>query len=664
MLFKSPKEAGSKFGFALVATAFATLLFPLIKVVAAGLFHDSTSTTSALVALQLDSSLVENLWLLDYHFDNRPYVEWASQLAEWTITPDLNVAERPGILDNLVISNLTEWSPTTAAASNKTTGYEIEARVPALAVDVACEPISPHEFEVFAFRNNDCNDTISFDFRWSSSHCLSTLNITEANQISHGINTFLENEFFFSSQCSKGAPPSYYGSCHMDVFGTTSTIVVFLEDFSSISGPFEAITEFKNNTIVNSDTFNVSVPTLRGLSCKENITTVEVNVKFKQPTSLDISGNITSLPWTPVSYNRESITHITGVNTTGRFPMYMAPKSSTTSNSMGANLLAMLNSSSLWPTTTSSSNFFELLAAYAEYKLNNHTALLDVNDLAKAAEEMYVAVTRELLTERRSFALDIANATNTKNMTGTMRHHQTRTKQDLRTTIILEVLTTVLFCLLWIMFRFPSRSILPKAPDSIAARLSFLANSALVRHLKEENISSIKKTDIWKEKTGLGWWPIQDRSNHEHPITWRWGIDVGPNMVQRKWNKPPSENASSEFSNGEETSDPSLSHHGILPNEPTSPRSWTSGFYDRIPQEEAGNMRGSSSIDDPESRRSRISGRASNESLESSQNLHNTDVPRHETPQILQLSPVSPILLSQFPLQRRYTEQEQERREG
>ncbi|KKY23415.1 hypothetical protein UCDDS831_g03146 [Diplodia seriata] len=197
------------------------------------------------------------------------------------------------------------------------------------------------------------------------------------------------------------------------------------------------------------------------------------------------------------------------------------------------NSQSFLNSNdSLWPTETTSLNFFELLATYAEYEAKNISSLLDTDGFARATTEMFTAYTVQLLTELRPAAVGTP-----RNANATIAMQRERISQHLTSTIVVEVLlASVLCCLTWIALRFPRSAILPKDPDSVAARFSLLAGSRLVQRLREDPSARQREDGIWSEKSGLGWWPTSGSER-----TWRWGIDVGDDMVKQDWKHPPAE---------------------------------------------------------------------------------------------------------------------------
>lgn len=94
-----------------------------------------------------------------------------------------------------------------------------------------------------------------------------------------------------------------------------------------------------------------------------------------------------------------------------------------------------------------------------------------------------------------------------------------------------------------------------------------------MRRLREEQVSSVKDTDIWQEKAGLGWWNTADVEVQQG--RWRWGIDVGSGMLQQDWNQPPLE-ASEDIDE--------------VDSEVAQTTPLREGVYERVDQDEGENM--------------------------------------------------------------------------
>ncbi|KAL1634674.1 hypothetical protein SLS58_010573 [Diplodia intermedia] len=393
------------------------LLFPAIKVVAAGLFANvEVLTTRENVVTIINTGWIDSLEQIvfrDFSSVWNAKVQ-AAQFTEWTITPSSNVDQTPGIIDSLVLDETVGFDNQPGNAS--TLGHELQVRVPAIAVNVSCTSISEEEFVVSTQYEDNCKSPV-FDFR--------------------------------------------------------STTYIRQFDIEK---------------------FQLELP----------------------PSVQEFQRTVLSAEWIPdLSENVE--------------------------------VRDEMESTTLWPTIGGSLNPLQLLAVFAEYKYHNLTSLLDPDQFARISEDMITAYTAQQLAQYRLYNSGTANSSSSSTrVQGVMLKHHVRIAQDLKTTIILEVLLTlVLTCVIWVFLHFTGDAILPREPDSIAARLSLLAGSRLVQRLRDEGVQRTGDTDIWDEPTRLGWWKVCDESGRvRRPTRWRWGIDIGTDFYPSKWNQPPDDAAS------------------------------------------------------------------------------------------------------------------------
>jgi hypothetical protein len=170
----------------------------------------------------------------------------------------------------------------------------------------------------------------------------------------------------------------------------------------------------------------------------------------------------------------------------------------------------MLWSDSLWPSRGSSQNFFQLIAADAQYRVGNLSSLLSPKGLADSAKHMYTTYLTQLLTEFRTIAGDPSTAREVRPLgilTGRLTYHEPRVRQDAVTTYIIVGLLLALACFaLLVFYHFPSKAILPKAPGSIATRFSLLANSTFVSRIREAAIRDTRQLRKLPATAALGWW--------------------------------------------------------------------------------------------------------------------------------------------------------------
>ncbi|KAL1633755.1 hypothetical protein SLS58_010944 [Diplodia intermedia] len=490
-------------GFAVVASSIALVLFPVIKIIAAGLYETTVTTYQRDVVVNLDASLPENL---ESTFSADDPSEMGSRFAEWARIPMFNLGERPGILGNLVFSNIS--GVVDELDYGIVPGDSIELPVPAVLVDVNCTALSNDVFNFKAATASGFDD----DYMYYRIECSSPL-----------------CEGFLSSSYDAFGGYRFQGRVYSP---TTAKFGIALSDFGS---PYESITNLtlvEDGDIIQPGDVDIALPTTRGAMCSREMRLVEVNVTFTQKTQRGLNDAVTVLPWSPSHFDRESLVfkrkleHVDD-RIGSLLPIWYSPDSQSFLNS----------NDSLWPTETTSLNFFELLATYAEYEAKNLSSLLDTDGFARATTDMFTAYTVQLLTELRPAA-----AGTPRNANATIAMQRERISQHLASTVVVEaLLASVLCCLAWIALRFPRSAILPKDPDSVAARFSLLAGSRLVQRLREDPSARQRGDGIWSEKSGLGWWPTGGSEG-----TWRWGIDVGDDMVKQDWKHPPAEASAGE----------------------------------------------------------------------------------------------------------------------
>ncbi|KAK7529276.1 uncharacterized protein J3D65DRAFT_177600 [Phyllosticta citribraziliensis] len=512
-------------GFSQIASSTAIFLMPMIKIFAAGLYGVKPETMSQRAKPLVDTSLVTHFEFVDDFLQtqmNSIVDTHARQFVEWTLTPSFNVQTRPGALGNLVFSNLTYMGPRKTA---DIITEEVTITVPAISIDVSistaddswslvdldddtgCLLISDSTYydEDVDSWNFDCYRGITFRTGpWG--------NCTERQYKYDGKFTNMD-----------------YGFC------------TYLTDMSNILSAATNTTPIKDEDHLSSQSLNVSLPSAMKINGAVELTRVLVEVTYSR--GIDDA-------WTPKAFDSSTI------RADEQFfgSKGLSLKHNGSIPNFGEDELTQTNS--LWPDQWSGNTdtFFQWVALYAEYNLGNLTAILDHDKWIQAIKTLIVAYNVELLTEYRHFALENATAQGIKPQTfdGTLRFYEARIYQDEPTTIALVVLLGIMLCCyIWTFFRYPNRAILPKSPGSIAAQLSLVAHSDLVRRLREDGVTHLTDEEV-RRNAALGWWrrvePKEaDRVDSENvegdaaqklpPL--RWGIDVGEPVVHRSWNDPP-----------------------------------------------------------------------------------------------------------------------------
>ncbi|KAK7611408.1 hypothetical protein BKA81DRAFT_212260 [Phyllosticta paracitricarpa] len=489
-----PLSVINRTGFSRIASTTAIYLMPIIKILAAGLYGAKSTTTSYPIETTVDSSLITHFEFVEELLENqmnRVVSSHARQFVEWTQIPSLNMDSRPGALENLLLSDLTDIQLDLTA---NMAAEEVKIRVPAISVNISYS--IPNE---------------SFFFKWEDED---------------GCMKVTDSAWFDAFVCSEVKYLGYYTG-RKDNFGA------YLYDTSNpVSPPSHGASIIFGDEILE-ESWNVSLTPGLNFNGTVGLTRVLVDATYVRSDDT----------WTPKSFDSSTIKadeqYFNNQGLSTRRSGYVPAFSS----------YSFLKGDSLWPERRNSDHFFQWLSVYSEYKLHNLTALLDPQEWYKAVETLIVAYNSELLTEYRRFAAENATAEGIEpqKLNGTLSYLEPRIYQDEPTTIALGVLLgTMLCCYIWTFFRYPRRAILPKSPGPIAAQLSLLAHSELVRRLKEDGVTRLEDEEIWRN-AALGWWKrvlpedtTKDRDEEERNLpSLRWGIDIGEPVSRKSWNDPP-----------------------------------------------------------------------------------------------------------------------------
>lgn len=512
---------------ALLGASVVAILYPGIKIVAAGLYSPSLGPHLSQVTIATDSSLVdglENLYSLP-PYSSVGVVERASQFAEWMQIPDFGFPARAGALDSLVFSNITDLNTSEGIVPQP--GDLAEVTVAAVKVDVVCSPFDSKHFNLAVQDTGDGKGSLDFTFSCATEACNNALN--GSSGLSRASN-YAETDFHNRRPFGYYEGLAGFQTDFWDQILDDTRYNVIIANWTSIAGPVANFSyagdghQINGSVVASADMFNVSLPTVRAVSCKRGFTQAKVNVAVSQNTKIGTNGVQTTLPWTIVDYKRNSVI-VTG-EYKSNIPIWMAPPSAQSNHyDMGNTGEGRLYSPTLWPSQGAGpKNFFELIAAYQQYQAGDLTGLLDADQLANASKAMITAYCVQALSELRPYAHNGSQA-EPQALIGVLTTQQRRVRQDFAATIALAALLFVVLSTLIVVFvKFPSEPVLPSAPGCIATQMALLSGSRLVKQLREDNVKSVRETMIWGETFGLGWW--QD-AGARSPDGFRWGVDVG-----------------------------------------------------------------------------------------------------------------------------------------
>ncbi|KAK8190622.1 uncharacterized protein BKA78DRAFT_372130 [Phyllosticta capitalensis] len=527
----------SQTGLSQVFSVAALLLLPILKVVSSGLYSLTSVPTTHPVQLQVDSSLITHTTsAIAEFFDHHADVDWGLYYYSWLMTKWTQAGpnSRPGILGNLLVSDLT--GEVDVKKITNLSDIKIFVRVPAFSIDVSLKSQA-----VQFYAGDDSEESGCWGIEFTNCRDLEGLN------------------FGRLAECFEDQH-RYHGAADLE----DGIFSFCFADLLNITGPVSNATPIVHGMELKSGDLNVSFPYASAFQGSINLTQVYVNVTYAYTSKNS---------WTAVDYDKSTIEP----HEIGKEGMSLGISHYTTEPPGGS-----LNYDSLWPDDPI--NFFGLLAAYAEFQLHNLTALLDKDELLNATVDTLIAFYAERLTEFRTFARKSAKQDNVEpqKIDGKLEFFEERIVQNGFNTILLEILlAAIFFSYMWIFHRFSSRPILPKSPGSIAAQLSFIADSDLVWRLREDGTTRLTDDDIW-DKIALGWWkreaapPDAERREDEEtsnennpppppPPSLRWGIDIGKPFSRQRWNKPPAfpgelENDDHHESQDEEAQDDGRSH--------------------------------------------------------------------------------------------------------
>ncbi|KAL1627146.1 Calmodulin [Neofusicoccum ribis] len=369
----------SAYGFSVTASSIAILLIPVVKIVAAGLYGVTLSTAVKDVQPMVDTSIVTHLESTYGLGDSYLNVQRASQFAEWSRTPSLNVPQRAGILENLVFSNLTGLED--LDGNMDLTNSTIDLKVPAISVDVNCT----NAYMGLDTTYIDSQDCWTFTTKCETEECKTLIpsgsnDDPAASQISGS-----------GGSCS-GVDMRYAGTT---IFGPSDYRVI-LADWTTIKGPFTNTTPWgrtKNyddynltSGFMTPSVLNVTLPTVRAVSCSLALHRLTVNTTYAFSAS--------DRTWNPTTFDRATLANRSSLNASA-LPSFLRPYATSANGTalldfadITTNRPGRLQSAALWPTRGSPLNFFELLAAHAQYDLGALPALLDADAFAPASDKL------------------------------------------------------------------------------------------------------------------------------------------------------------------------------------------------------------------------------------------------------------------------------------
>ncbi|KAK5731953.1 hypothetical protein LTR17_010905 [Elasticomyces elasticus] len=441
----------------------------------------------------------------------------------------------------------------------------------------AVRPHDTSEFEAYvtAEQKSPYGYTVYWMFRPKTS---SNVDSTGVSMVDYYERTTLQNNI---------SRPRFIGAAFLPTFEDSSVIpgtpyTILLEDYSSVQASVRNMTSVPEldsytgdqniqnmSVLAKPGMFNTTLPTVRAVVCTRNFDRVSVSASFSQSTQAGLNGSTKLLPWSVSSYSHESshtAEHPDGYSFSPKaydrttpgwmYPYYPADDDTPSGSSnvgtiangatTGGNAVETVGDT-VWPSKATSRNIWQQIAAYQLSQVRESIvsdSLLDVDNLAQAAEAVLTTYSVQMLSELRTYTSQLS-ASHTKRASNTVsvtarRRVPAITQSRTITYAIAAMLATVIICSVLaasVYFPRPGRKgrnlHLRVPPGYIAAAMELLAGSKLVAELRLKGTRRTTDTRIWEGRFRLGWW--QDgvpefQSDHivgENGTTnRRWGIDI------------------------------------------------------------------------------------------------------------------------------------------
>lgn len=502
--------------------ALINLIYPGVKIAAAGLYTPRNGTTVQSPIVSLDTSILHGFKDLVSLNDSQRLTglqSTASDEVDWLLQPSFGITVSPGTLSNMVFSNITSISE--PLTRNAGIADSLTVRIPAISLDVRCDKFDNDDFElvVHQFENNvnfpaSGNDSSGFRLSWgcTTPFCRQRLDQSQlvspgvagdtfwkdAEWTSHGLQVFIQNQTEFYKRPVKY---DFTGAEHISLSWPCE-----LSASNSDCGGFYMHAK--------ADMFNITLPIRQALVCLPTADVVEVDVIATRPLLSGMNGSTLILPWTIQSYDEGSISILRTLNITVEdFAQIGMCKGQSRCWDSGPSLLSE---------SASTSNIYELLTSYARNTWSGDDyALLNIDNLEQATKSTYVAYMATLLNQfRKNPALESA-ASDIMTATGTLRYPRVRVYQSDTVTIVLGVLLSIVtICLISVLVAGYANVAMQDKPGSVASQLMLLVGSETVERLRRENVETAEESRVWDERFGLGWWTAAEGRV-------RWGIDFG-----------------------------------------------------------------------------------------------------------------------------------------
>ena len=523
LAYRSLVEAGS---WALFASSMTVLIYPAVKVATAGLYIQRPHFQTSPVPVEIDRTLMANLDTLGARSAGgstfkETWVSASYEVAKWIGIRDFNFPPPPGTLGPFIFGTVAVNS-SEAANEALANGATVAVRISAIEVDVSCAQYDHNDFEITAKPlNSDSKRNQDVLDGWFGLYadCL-------VEDCSEQFSSISRHSNRSSLVRIEKSDHRYFSSCRPKE-GKNSDLL------SCLFGKIDPPDRDRSNS-----TWRINPDAVAAVSCSGRFKKVDVNVTLAQQAKPD-HRRVSLLPTAVTVYDQASAAEVLDQAPYDSYLIdWIKPGVFFGSSPLfpqelrwsGSALPPHFEARQQW----SFDNFWKVLVTRERANGGDIETLLDPGHLAEATRDLYTIFCTQLINQLRSEARALGS--NTVQRSGAVTQQAVRVYQDVVTTIFLQVTLVVIgVCVSVAFWRTPTKAIIPKAPNSIAAQVSMLAESQLVRKLREEEVMSVEATNIWDQlRFSMRWWSSRrdylplSLSSFSLTDEGRWGIDSEP----------------------------------------------------------------------------------------------------------------------------------------
>lgn len=276
----------------LFACSVVMIVYPAIKVTAAGLYAHWLDQHMFQSTITINQSLIANLDRISADNDlQQAIILAATTFATWTLTPQMHFSTPSGTGDSLVFSNLTSDSMSDVVSQALNDGATLSANLPAVQVNVKCSTYTSDDFQTIIEK-----DVIRVTCKSQGCQRYFSKIESAATIGSYGNKTWWHDGFNISN-------PDYHYFAELSSFDQAWTDPDDY-DLAPISGLFMKIDTHGLNA--TSQRYNITPQAIAGYSCVRSFNKVNVDVTFTRTLQPNLEGS-SLLSVQPSSFDDRSI---------------------------------------------------------------------------------------------------------------------------------------------------------------------------------------------------------------------------------------------------------------------------------------------------------------------------------------------------------------------